>query len=83
MLVLLLGPYTFFTLIPSSISIYLFCKTLHQIKVTKRQPLPGLPELVTTFVQVPLSETLNSAAPPEPLSGQQLKTAAVLSCSQA
>lgn len=45
--------------------------------------MPGLGGLVTTFVHVPLSKTLNSVAPLEPLSGQQLKTVAVLSCSQA
>lgn len=72
-----------FTLIPSGIHVYLFYKKLHQIKVTRRGPLLGLGELVTTFVQVPLSKTLHSAAPSQPLSGQQLKTAAVLSCSQA
>ncbi len=45
--------------------------------------MSGLGGLVTTFVPAPLSKSLNSAAAPEPLSGQQLKTAAVLSCCRA
>lgn len=67
---------------PSCIQVYFSYKKLHQIYITRRGPLPGLGELVT-FVQVPLNETLNSAASPELLGGQLLKTVAALSCSQA
>ena len=52
-------------------------------KSNQARVMLGRGELVTTFVQVPLSKTLNLAAPPELLGGQQLRTAAVLSCSQA